>query len=471
MRQPPDSQPHLRYLTLYNVPAADRAKWEAAVSLVVNSLSRSVVITKVPMASPTLARIDLRDYKIDPKAWDEVGARGSGRAPVPEPYFHKVVETQEVKEEIKNEWWPAGTDKDGRPYPAGYYPTRTKTKGAKKEQQAMGGWLPKTDVLALVAATESEQPIYRADWFCYYALLEPRYHELLGLGEKEADFRKLGAADEKLADEEGAQARGAVLFSEVAPNNRILERTPTIRMYGRGWYWRSYDFASSIKLEDVLRDVDGTLSETSDAHEIITSLRNGLQAYQVTDREGKRLDRAAVEIARDTRNGFRSVEVEIRNCFACHGPKGMMAIDDEVRAAAKAPLAAAASVYAKRNQKQADRFIDKYAAAPLDELLLADAKQYQQAVKQATGLESTVAAQALTQLQLRYEAQLTTADIARDCGCAEKELTALVPRVANVDSHVAAAVGAARKIRRDQWESTGFLAVMEALTAAKGGTK
>ena len=469
LRQPAGARPYLRYLSTENVPAGDRATWEAVVSLAVNSLSRGPVVARVPAATPTLLRVDLRDYKIPTTAWDRLGELGSGRAPVPEPYYHRVTQTREVKEEVRQEWWPAGTDKDGRPYPAGYYPTRYRQKGAAKALQAHGGWLPKDDLVTLVAMTESEQPVYRADWFAYYALLEPRYHELLALGDKEDDFRKLGAADEKAADDEGAQARGAVVFSEVAPNNRILQRTPTLRLYGRGWYWRSFDFGSSVSVSDVLASADAALSDRSDAHEIIASLKNGLQAYFLSDGKGNRLDRAAVEVARDTRNGFRSVEVEIRNCFACHGPKGMIPVDDEVRAAAKQPLAAAAGVLKEKDARQAERFLEKYAAAPLDELLKADALQYQQAVRQATGLESAAAAAALTKFQKAYESPLSAADMARECGCSEKELSALVPRVANVDSHVAAAVGAGRRARRDQWESTGFPAVMEALTAAKGG--
>ena len=466
MRQPAESRPYLRYVSLYNVPEKDRAAWEATVSFVCNSLSTSPVIARPARVSDTLLRVDLSAYKISPKDWDRLGDKGSGRTPVPEPYWHKVVETEEVREESKREYWPGGKDEKGVYWEAGYYTVKTKARGKKAEIQALGGWAPKQDVLALVAALDSQQPVYRADWLAYYALLEPRYHELLGLGDKESDFARLAAADEKAADSEGAQARGAVLFSEVAPNNRILERTPTIRLYGRGWYAKSFDFASSVKLEDVLADVPGALSEKAGAHEIITSLRNGLQAYFVSDDKGNRLDRAGIEFARDLRNGFRSPEVEIRNCFACHGGKGMLPVDDEVRATAKGPLAAAASVLAHKDKRQAEKFLEKYAAAPLDDLLAADGKQYQGAVKSATGLEAVPAAAALTSQLRAYEAPLGLAAMAADCGCAEADIREIVPRVANVNSHVAAAVGAGRKLRRDQWEAGGFSAVMEALAAS-----
>jgi hypothetical protein len=433
--------------------------------LTVNSLSRSVVATRPRSVSDTLLCIDLRDYKIATTAWERLGETGSSRNPLPEPYFHKVIETEEVREEVRQEYWPAGVE-NGRPYPAGYYPTRYKTKGKKTTIQAFGGWLPKADILSLVAATESQQPIYRADWFCYYALLEPRYHELLGLGETREEFEKAFGVNKKAADDIGSQARGAVLISEVATNNRILERTASIGNHGRAAYWESFDFGSSVNTQDVLTDVAAAMNEKADAHEIIASLRNGLQAYFLTNGQGRRIDRTDAGIARDVRNGFNHVEVEIRNCFACHGTKGILAIDDEVRAASKGSVAAAASLYSKRDAQLAERFLEKYAAAPLDELINADGVQYQLAAKNVTGMDATAAAAFLTKSQLAYERPMTLAGMAAEMGCTEKEIKDIVPRIQNVNSHVAAAIGSGRRVRREHWENGGYAAVAEGMTAA-----
>lgn len=476
---PPGDKLYMRYISLYNVPAADRAGWRKTVSFVCNSLSRGPVLIGPTEVSETLLRVDLRNYKIEATAWENLGEIGSGRTPIPEPYWHRTVEQEKVV--TQEEYRDKIIDHPGGPfYGNGYngeylkpgrYVVKEKServlsKDKIKYPNALGGWVPKEDITGLVAACETKQPIYRADWFCYYALLEPRYHEFLGLGDKEADFAKLAAADEKNADEEGAQARGAVLFSEVAPNNRILERTPTIRLYGRGWYAKSFDFASSVKLEDVLQDVDSALSEKAGAHEIITSLKNGLQAYFVSDKDGKRLDRAGIEFARDLRNGFRSPEVEIRNCVACHGGKGMLAVDDEVRGLAKGPIAAAASVYSKKDKRQAERFLEKYAAAPLDDLLKGDGTLYQNALKSLTNDDGAAFSSRFVKQLLSYEAGMTVDDMAREVGITALEVKQLIPRIVNPDHSLVAAF-AGRKARREQWESTGFYQLAEAATAAK----
>ncbi len=450
-------------------------------AFVCNSLSRSQTLIGATEIDGILMRVDLRHYKIETESWETLGEKGSGRTPIPEPYWHRTVEREKVvtQEDARERVidWPGGpfygNGYNGEYLKPGRYVVKEKvgerivSKDKERFPNAIGGWTPKEDFLALVNGCQTKQPIYRADWFCYYALLEPRYHEFLGLDDKEASFTKLGAADEKVADEEGAQARGAVLFSEVAPNNRILERTPTIRLYGRGWYAKSFDFASSVKLEDVLQDVDGALSDKSGAHEIITSLKNGLQAYFVTDRAGKRLDRAGIEFARDVRNGFRSPEVEIRNCVACHGGKGMLAVDDEVRALAKGQIAAAAAVYSKKDAKQAERFLEKYAAAPLDDLLKGDGTLYENALKSLVGDSGAVFTSRVVKQLLEYEGAMTAEDMAAEVGITILEVKQLIPRIVNPD-HSLVAVFAGRKARRDHWESSGFYQLAEAATAAKG---
>lgn len=459
-KQSTESRYYLRYISRGNTKTADRIAMGKAVSFVVNSLSRSVVITQPKDISDTLQRIDLRDYKIPVTAWEKLGQLGSGRTPQPEPYYHRELETVIEETEEYGRWeYPGGVKT--------WVKTRDVPTGKKisKKVQAHGGWLRKADVIYLTSVTESQFPVLRADWFITNATQEPRYHELLDVGDKESDFAKLGAADEKAAEEEGAQARGAVLFSEVAPNNRILERTPTIRLYGRGWYWKSFDFASSTKLEDVLADINGAMTDKAGAHEIITSLKNGLQAYSVTDDKGKRLDRAGIEFARDLKNGFRSPEVEIRNCMVCHS-KGMISVDDEVRALAKGPLAAAASVLGKKDERKAEKFLEKYAAAPLDDLLKTDSANFELAVKSTNGLSGAANGQGLLKMLLQYEGPMTLADIARDVGCTEADAKVVIPLITNPD-HTLSAAWVGRKVRRDQVEGGGYSQLAEALEARK----
>ncbi len=403
----------------------------------------------VPESEGRLFRVDLYALGIPPKVFDRLAELGSGRVPVPEPYFHEVLK--------ETKYWPAGNYKNGKPYAAGNYTTT-------KIVHARG--LPELETGVLVAECQTQFPILRADWFRYYSLQEPRYHELIGLNiddVKLADFEKLAAVDVKIADREGAIVRGQVFFSDVAEHNRGLERTPTILAYGKGYYWKSFDFDKSIDGSDLFVD---PLNEKVAANELIFTLRNKLQGYGIVDGAGKRLDRAAINVARDKRTPLSSPEVEIRNCFGCHA-KGIIPIEDEVRLTAGDHIRLDVLQLDKRSAATTKRIQDRYFSTALEPLIYADQEQYEQAVRACNGLAAAANAMQLQAFLVDYEKPLTIEALAMETGYPVVTVRGVIERSAGtgLDPHIAATAQARpRRVRRDQLEATGFSSLMGLLS-------
>ena len=439
---PAADRPYTRYLSAYNTPGPQAL---VLATHVVNSISRAVAVHRPIQVAPNLFRINLYEVRVDPEAWDRLAGRGSGRNPLPDPYFHITIDTVETQEwgYYKGDQWIKTGDR----------PT-----GKRTTTIAHAPWLP-PGIAKLATETRCTAPILRLDWFAYNAMLEPRYHELLGFGEDEKSIQKLAGAEERAADDEGAQVRGAVIRSRVATNNRSLERTPTRRSYGRGYYWKSFDYGSSVDANDILADANSVLNPKADAHEIIFSLPNGYQAYAVTDGAGKRLDRAAVEFARDIENGFRSVEVEIRNCACCHA-KGIVPIADSVRANARNELAVAVDLI--KDAKLKDRFIAKFMAIDIDELVTQDCATFDRVVKASTGLAATAVGEVFRNALLEYEKPVTVETLAREAGCTVEQLRAAVRGSSNLH-HSLVLLTRAVPAERQSIESKGFQQLMGGL--------
>src|SRR5207247_5140073 len=66
-----------------------------------------------------------------------------------------------------------------------------------------------------------------------------------------------------------------------------------------------------------------------DGGEIIFSLPNGLQAYFLSDRQGRRIDKGPTAIVSDPRRPDRAVENGL-SCIACHA-RGILEKTDQVR--------------------------------------------------------------------------------------------------------------------------------------------
>lgn len=397
----------VRYIDLSAVAPAGRAAALKALGFVLSSFSLSDEISpcqEVPGSEGALAFVDLSTLRAKGDdaglkqlllAYENVGELGSGPAPFPEPYYHLTVDTVVKATEVKEEYTvPVKVTVLVRDqYGNQYYREETrretrvrvkKTPARAVRQVLVGPQLNEATALGLTALTGTSQPIYEFRWLCANALYEPRYHELLGLDDSVDSVKKLSGVDERTADLKGAQARGVVLRSEVALRNRALERTPLANVrYGRGAFNQSSDFKTSVRKQDVMKDL---LLAKVDAHEIIWSLPNGLPGYFVVNGDGVRLDKADSDVAVAKRLKFRDPQVRTAlACMACHMPeKGWIEVDDAARRLALKPVKLYADALDENGRARGERIRQKYLSVDFNELLRADQAVVEVAVRSAT---------------------------------------------------------------------------------------
>jgi cytochrome c len=267
-----------RYLTLTHLYNAGRSEDELqsfrqGVSKLINSLSWGrKVVAPVPVdPAKTILRIDLRDYKWTPKAWDLV----------------------------------ASSD------PFGLLHTANAT------------------ARNLYANCACQLPHVRADWFVASASRPPLYHAILQLPETEKELESLVRVDAAEGIRAGQVVRAGFNGSGVSRNNRLIERYES----SYGYYWKSYDFAKNLDRQNLFAHPLGPGAAKDhfkqDGGELIFSLPNGLQGYMIVNVEGKRLDKAPTEIVSDPNRPDRAVETGL-SCMTCH-VRGILPKADQIR--------------------------------------------------------------------------------------------------------------------------------------------
>ncbi len=469
----------IRYLAVNNYPKARRkAIWETT-SFVINSLNRTnkklIPPTVVVDSDGTLLRINLDDYGIVPKDWDNFVDNGSGPEDQrqPEPYFHIDVVKQEVaveEEPVYTDVRETAVDGYGRTYYTGRtvrQKTATKTvekKGSKTTVRSAAPWLPVNSISYLVEYCYTTNPIIRADWFCTYATWAPAYYDLLRIGKKEADFQEASFFDQEKSKKAKSEIRGTVVFSVVALHNRAMERSPTVSGILQGYYWKTYDFKKSFNASDVIANV---LVNKADAAEIISSLPNGLQMYFLSDGAGNRLDDADTKIARDKESRYSDITVYSgRNCMTCHA-QGIRPIVDRVRGLSQDKISLLVPLTETKLAKEVE---DKFFSFDIDLAVKFDQKMYEVAIKGCNGLDPSVNASQFEDITCNYLDRPITLELAAmELGLTPLQFAAYLKSAVGID-HTLTAFLANKPhniTRRDQFEKRGFTQAMLMAMAAK----
>ncbi len=458
----------IRYLSCYHVAAIQEIQELGELAdFTLNSLnfSKRPVVRCPRLEAGRLLRVDLYLLGIDPSVWDRLGKEGSGPAPYPEPYFHQLLETAQTIQKItavEKKWWPGGMYQ-GYYYAPGYYEQTTTKKITETVQQtilAQASWLPKDKVFSLVQWLDTEFPILRCDWFIVYALQPPAYVHFQGDLKKQQDLQVLAAVDAKTAARAGSQLRGAVLVSEVANRNRALERTPTVLNYGRGYYWECYDFLTSIKQNDLLKNL---LQKKRDAGEIIWSLPNGLQGYGLINAQANIIEFADPRIAIDNRTLLRDKVVWTGfKCIFCHA-EGIIPVADEVRLSSRPTLG-----FLVHDKKEQERVADLYFGEEINWLVFADQQNYAAAVQGLTGKAPAVISLQLQKLYQKYvDAPIHLETVCLDTGYPLSAVKPIISEVGRVGlDHTYLRLLKDRKGRRDQHEAA-FAGLMQVLALLK----
>jgi hypothetical protein len=469
---PPDIQPYIRYLSLYNIPRKDRKAWGQTLSFVCNSLGtrrKMYIPAFVGGSDETVIRVNLQDYEWDQKSFDKLAQKGSGPRAQPEPYFHALIEkldeyeTQKVE---KSRQIQAGMDQYNRPtYKTEKYfeEARVKLQTPKKKKILAGApWLDGNAVATLIRHTQAEAPILRADWFVANVTVPPAYYDFLRLGNDIKDFDKLVFADEKKAEEARQQDKAVVVTSIVARNNRTLIRSPT---FTSGYRWASHDSLNSVDDRQYVRNL---LDEKFDATEDIGTLPNGLQAYFLTDGKGKRLDVANPDIAIDNTAVDRLVRTG-RSCIICHAA-GIIPIDDEVRALTKKLQNRESIKLLAVKHKDLYRVEDLF-GSDLDARIAKDQQIYTDAVAACNSLKPEVNAKQYARLYDEYAEHLLTKDsIVRETGVPPASLENYI-RLSQDNVVLGMIKNPVRPVRRDQWERSFGDFMLTILAAKQVGQK
>ncbi|MBI1916106.1 MAG: WD40 repeat domain-containing protein [Planctomycetes bacterium] len=268
----------VRYLSFTHLSNAGRSADELrtareALGMLLNSLSwhPRVMPPKAVDREQTLFRVDLRDYRWTARTWD--------RLVVAYPYRSAPVDI---------------------------------------------------DARACAYATGCDDFHLRGDWFVANASRGKLYYDVLEVPATDKALERLLQVDVARDLKEETALRAGFNGSGVSRNNRILQRHDA----AFGAFWRSYDFSDNSDRQNIfvhpLGPVAGRTSFRPAGSEVIFSLPNGLHGYLLVDGDGRRVERAPVNIVSDPQRPDRQVEVGI-SCMSCHA-RGLLPKDDQVRA-------------------------------------------------------------------------------------------------------------------------------------------
>ncbi|MBV9124664.1 MAG: WD40 repeat domain-containing protein [Planctomycetes bacterium] len=274
----PRQRRFVRYFTfanLWNAGVSDQTLQvdHQALTKLLNSLSwhPRLAVPRAVDPHQTLVRIDLRDLQWDAERWNQVLA---------------------------------------------VYPYRVPSRGPEFQ--------------ALAAATGSDLPYIRADWFVATASQPPLYYDLLLMPLLDRDLERQLRVEALLDIQEDRVVRAGFNGSGVSRNNRLIERHDA----AFGAYWRSYDFSDNTDRQNLfdhpLGPEPGQNSFQHAGGELLFHLPNGLQGYMLVDGNGRRLDRAPIEIVSDPKRPDRFVQAGL-SCMTCH-TDGLIFKADQVRA-------------------------------------------------------------------------------------------------------------------------------------------
>jgi hypothetical protein len=287
-------------------------------------------------------------------------------------------------------------------------------------------------VRELCTSLGASHPFIRADWVVFAASRPPFYHHLLGLPTNRLALEKyLGLnVDENL--KAGNALRSGTGKSGVSKQNRLVEYHELKRGSSTAQYWLSYDFATETDPKTQFRTKERNLFDfplgpksaglsskfafNHDGGEIIFTLPNGLHAYLLVDKTGKRIDEAPTAIVADT--GFSRDSV-IRNgisCIACHNAGTKPITDTVVQYHSKSNGAA------KFSDQENQIFEKLYDGATISRLLQEEGDRYRNVL---TTLSITSEEEPISAVVGRFDQKIYLDSGPSELGLSEKRFAAL----------------------------------------------
>lgn len=424
----PQDRPYMRYLTLYSVPREKRENFIRLLNFWCNSLSQNpniVLAARVAGTEDTMLRLDVRDYRWNPKAWDKLVEQDT--------YFiAKLVRTRKIVQQVEETYEepvyevrkkqvlvPNGNgtyryeDKEERVQTGTKKVTRVKEGPPKDEQErvlAAGPWIEPGVSADLIAMSQSTYPIMHGQLFFTETNQDEVYKQFLAVGDKEKDFQKLIDGDPEAVAKLFSDRQGTVSFSGVTLRNRRLTRVPTRVGVRGGYYWFSTDTRKDTGNRNYLEILIDRGLDNFDATEQIASLPNGLQAYALFNNKGERQTEAPPDIAGD--KSSTNNDLRVRNplsCVRCH-VEGIIPFKSAYPRLRK-------SIKIEAYLKEDLQRIDQLYGADLMDTFAYDQLTYAKAVKKATNLSPLDVSKLHAQMHHEWdEVPVTLQVVAGDLG-------------------------------------------------------
>lgn len=392
----------VRYLTVYNLPEARRPEARQVGDFWLNSISREADLARAQLVAPTLLRVNVFDYGIDPLTWDKLA--------VEDPFFH--VQVQTVNGGTGRAYFPAeGSSK------AGWYDARFIE---AKKVSAIAPWLPAADAAELVVLTQTAAPILRLDWFLSRVAIQAGrkgtgYYDFLAL-KKRDDFERLIGLNVKESQRVKREVGSIVGRSGVANFPRQIFRFQSVT----GGAWLTKDVLDdNADARNALRQLDADYKHQAEEH--YGYLPNGLFAYYLSDAGGVQQETAPDRIGSDKTAPGNDGRIHAGlSCVRCH-VEGLRPIKDWSRQVFNGPLKLSSPDLDKA------RRIKQLYLGEIQEKWADDVAGFTKVLKRCNGLTPEANAKAVGRVWEAYqERNVLPADAAAEFGMKEADYLAVL---------------------------------------------
>jgi hypothetical protein len=415
----PDYAAHAGYLSLYDLPPAERPQMIQLVRYALNSVSTEPDFIQPVLVGTDLLRIDRRD----PGPAFEVAWEATADV---DPMFHLLVQ-EEAYEEVPRETklaggilWAANDAKSDWVRAETVSKTiKTKklgTKGGRKSvlatRQIEGcptcqGWLPTKETLALAELCHTRSPMLSAQWFWARASRQlslsnredgTGYYDWLGV-KKRDDFFKVLRFREEDSVALGKIIRAAVdaQDSGVAQNGRQVQR-----LQGpAGAVWLTLDVDHPDGDQNPTHQLKrGEL--VHQAEEYYAALPNGLPGLLLSQANGTLQPSAPDFIGSDGNPGYggRDFRIHVQlSCIDCHSKTVLRPVDDWVR------KTFVGNVKLQSPDYQVEKDFQRQFFSNLERQRAKDALEFTAAMEEASGLKIDAL---VTAIDARWKAYANT---------------------------------------------------------------
>lgn len=439
---PSTEKDYIVYFTFYNIDDPKLLKkYYLELAFWVNSMSsESFVKIPQPVAeSPTLFKVDIRDYGWTQQAWELVSTREPYiREPWIDHAIYNVIRTESGNNVIRGDWFIAHTST----------PTKQLDFGDKQI-------LYDTLLYAPLGHIPKNLDEYRAFW---------------GYDIKKIE-EKLKTVEQILIP---AVKQNGTPGSGVARNNRVMARVNT----ELGYFYSTSDFFNSNGKKNVIENLYPgiMLHPDRDAGEHIGRNKIGLQHYFVDDKNGNNVHVADERIAFDRTNVHDVTISSGRSCVICHS-NGINVPYNGLLAVLETKFDTETNVrYADKDFKlKADRTYFGPLSKFFDEkenrqsVIEKDRTEYNDAVRDVNGLDAGTNASYFKEVIDIYESPVTLEVAAKECGVTVQEYQDKVLRGITGEIQALAKGGA---VARQVWENpeNGYFAQSMLLIKGIGKT-